>query len=186
MVPLDPESDVFACACEAENHLEGLAGGTAIVKRLAGSVGNFSSDPPEELAKLLAAPDRSVAETLDLLLQAISGLGGTPPWRPGLEAVLDAANMIGRAVHTLTHLFKPEAIYLCGKLSEAGTPFLEEVRVGFTAVPSLNNYTPPIELGRARSETQRRLIMVRGAGMTAVRATWPLMTLADLEEVEFG
>lgn len=186
LVPLKPESEVFACACEAENHLEGLAGGTAIVKRLAASVGSFSTDPPAELAKRLADPDRNVAETLDLLLAAIADTGDSKPWEPGLEAVLDAANMIGRAVHTLVHLFKPEAVYLCGKLSEAGEPFLNQVKEGFGATPALEEYTPPIEFGKARDEVQRRLIMVRGAAMTAVRATWPLITLEDLESIEFG
>lgn len=32
----------------------------------------------------------------------------------------------------------------------------------------------------------RRLIMVRGAAMTAVRATKPLITREDLENIEFG
>lgn len=186
LVPLDPNSETFTCECEAENHLEGLAGGQSIIKRLAASVGNFSTDPPEKLAERLEDPERNVAETLDLLLEAISGADGSEVWRPGLEAVLDAANMIGRAVHTLVHLFRPETVYLCGKLSEAGDSFLTEVEAGFEATPALDNYTPPIELGRARSEVQRRLIMVRGAAMTAVRATWPLITLEDLESLEFG
>lgn len=149
-------------------------------------MGSFSTDPPAELAKRLADPERNVAKTLDLLLEAIADSKDSAPWEPGLEAVLDAANMIGRAVHTLVHLFKPEAVYLCGKLSEAGEPFLDEVKAGFAATPSLEEYRPPIELGKARSEVQRRLIMVKGAAMTAVRATWPLITLEDLESLELG
>ena len=183
LVPLDPQLDVFTCTCDGENHLEGFAGGDAIIRRLSASVGNFEAEPPAGLATLLEDPESSVAETLDALLSAISG---PRPWRPGLEAVLDAANMIGRAIHTLNHLFKPEVVYLCGKLSEAGKPFLSEVEEGLAAIPSLDNYAVPIEFGTVQSEFDRRLIMVQGAAMTAVRATMPLITREDLEDIEFG
>jgi hypothetical protein len=92
--------------------------------------------------------------------------------------------MIGGAVHTLAHLFRPEAIYLCGKLSEAGDPFLDMVEEGLSQPGSLQGYIPVVELGEARSEFKRRLTMVRGAAMTAVRGTKPLITQQDLEELE--
>lgn len=183
LVELDPDSEVFTCGCECQHHLEGLAGGEAIVERLAASTKRFGEEPPERLAELLANPDRNVAETLDELLAAVAG---DEPWQPGLAALRDAAYLVGGAVHTLVHLFKPEAVYICGKLSEAGEPFLEAVEEGFEAVPPLDGYEPPIKLGTAQDEFMRRLIMVRGAAMTAVRATKPLITRADLENIEFG
>jgi glucokinase len=180
LVPLDADNELFTCVCGCYGHLEAMAGGQAIVNRLAASLGDVDPPPPDELAALLEDPQRSLSETLDALLHAISG---ADKWQPGLEAVLDAGHMIGGAVHTLTHLLKPEAVYLCGKLSEAGEPFVEVVREGFRRPGSLQNYSPDIERGDARSEFERRHIMVWGAAMTAVRGTKPLITREDLEEL---
>lgn len=180
LVRLDPDQEVFTCACGCYGHLEAMAGGQGIVNRLVASLGDIDPPPPAELATLLENPQRSLSETLDALLRSISG---KEMWQPGLEAVLDAGHMIGGVVHTLTHLLKPEAVYLCGKLSEAGEPFVEAVRDGFRRPGSLQNYDPEIERGDARSEFDRRHIMVWGAVMTAVRGTKPLITRKDLEEL---
>jgi predicted NBD/HSP70 family sugar kinase len=183
LVPLDPEHGLFACACGCVGHLEAMAGGEAIMKRLVASRDSFASAPPGELAGHLADPNRSVSKTLDVLLGCVEGENR---WEPGREAVLDAAHMIGGAAHTIAHLMKPEVIYLCGKLSEAGDPFLEVVEQGFDAPGCLQNYKPQLKLGKASSEFDRRLIMVRGAAMTAVRGTEPLITLEDLQERQEG
>lgn len=180
LLRLEPDHEVFTCACGCYGHLEAMAGGQGIVNRLAASLDEVDTPPPAELAALLEDPQRSISETLDALLSAISD---RDTWKPGLEAVLDAGHMIGGAVHTLTHLLKPEAIYLCGKLSEAGEPFANVVRDGCRHRGSLQNYDPGIELGDARSEFDRRHMMVWGAAMTAVRGTKPLITREDLEEL---
>lgn len=178
LVRLDPENEIYACVCGCVGHLEAMAGGEAIIKRLTSSLDSVKTPPPDELANLLRDPSRSVSEKLDALLVAISA---PQPWEPGRQAVLDAAHMIGGAAHTLAHLFKPEAIYMCGKLREAGSPFLTMVEAGLGSPGSLENYKPEIALGKSRSEFDRRLIMVRGAAMTAVRGTEPLI---DKEEIK--
>jgi predicted NBD/HSP70 family sugar kinase len=171
LAKLDPTDELFTCVCEHPNHLEAMAGGEAIVRRVSEPVAKLSSRPPRRLAKVLKDPKKTVAAKLDELLKAISG---EAPWEPGLEAVLDAAHMIGGSIHTIAHLLRPEVVYLCGKLSEAGTPFRDMVREGFEELGSLADYEPMIELGEATDEFRRRLIMVRGAAMTAVRETVPL------------
>jgi predicted NBD/HSP70 family sugar kinase len=92
--------------------------------------------------------------------------------------------MLGGAVHTLAHLLKPEAVYVSGKLSEAGDPFLKMVKRGFRDRGSLGNYKPTIDFGDAVGQFERRHIMVQGAAMTAVRGTKPLITQQALEELE--
>jgi len=181
LVPLDPEHSTYDCSCGCIGHLESMAGGEAIVKRILASKESFGEEPPEALAKQLEDPNRSLSETLDALLASIDG---EEPWQPGREAVLDAAHMIGGAAHTLAHLLKPEVIYICGKLSEVGEAFLDLVGKGFDHPGSLENYKPRLELGKASSEFDRRLLMVRGAAMTAVRGTEPLITKDDLAERE--
>lgn len=180
LAELNPDSEIFTCICECYGHLEAMAGGKGIVSRLAASIGDVDPPPPPELAELLGDPHRNLAKTLDALLQAISG---PDAWGPGLEAVRDAGHMIGGMVHSLTHMLKPEAVYICGKLSEAGEPFIEAVREGLLRPGSLENYAPDVERGDARSEFERRHIMVWGAAMTAVRGTKPLITKEDLEEL---
>ena len=181
LVPLDPENDLYHCACDHSGHLEALAGGDGIVRRLAASRKQLEGDPPPPtLDQLLLDTHRDPARTLDALFASI------PDWRPGLEAVLDAAHLIGGAAHSLAHLFKPEAIYVSGKLSEVGDQFIQMVREGFTHAGSLQNYEPPIELGQATTEFDRRRILVMGAAMTAVRATAPLVSREDLELLELG
>lgn len=184
LVPLDPEDELFKCDCGCFGHLEALAGGIAIVRRIEASRRSDLAEPPPELvAEELEQWRSNPARCLEAVLKASFG---SAPWIPGREAVLDAAHMIGGAVHTLTHLLKPEAIFLTGKLSEAGEPFLAMVEEGLRSPGSLQNYEPTIELGEARNEFGRQLILVRGAAMTAVRATKRLISREDLELLEIG
>jgi hypothetical protein len=90
--------------------------------------------------------------------------------------------LIGGAVHTLTHVFRPEAVYLGGKLSEVGKTFLKEVRKGFTECGPLTGYEPKIALGTAGNQFGRRHVMVRGAAMTAVRGTESLVDVEKIKE----
>ena len=176
---LDPEDALFTCVCGGSGHLEAMAGGAAIVKRI--SADTVKPKPPKRLAELLASPDKTVAEKLDGVIKASTR---SRPWKPGAAALSDAARLLGGAVHTVTHMFHPEAVYLSGKLSEAGEPFLLEVKEAFEQLDSISSYSPLIELGTASGAFNRRLIMVRGAAMTAVRSTKPLITKDRLEELE--
>jgi predicted NBD/HSP70 family sugar kinase len=178
---LDPDDEVFTCVCGCPGHLEAMAGGEAIVRRIAKAGNTLKPKPPKRLAKVLNDPDKTVAVKLDAVLKASSG---KRPWKPGQAALVDSARLLGGAVHTITHLFNPEAVYLSGKLSEAGKPFLEEVQEAFEELGSLSNYSPSIELGTATGAFHRRLIMVRGAAMTAVRSTESLVTEKRLKELE--
>jgi len=177
LVPLAGDGPLHTCACGHHGHLEALAGGESIVRRIKSSP-DVSPKPPEELAKLLRNPKASVAEQLDGILGVASG---DDPWEPGRAAVLDAARLIGGAVHTLTHVLRPEAVYVSGKLSEAGDEFLAEVQTGFTACGPLTGYEPKIALGTAADQFGRRHVMVRGAAMTAVRATKSLIPVEEIE-----
>lgn len=177
LIPLSLDNHVYTCACGQLGHLEALAGGAAIVARLKRSPQD-KSKPPAEVAALLASHEASVADQLEEILQASFG---EPAWEQGRAAVLDAAHLIGGAVHTLTHVFRPEAVYLGGKLSEAGQDFLDGVRVGFTECGPLTGYEPQIALGTAASQFGRRHVMVRGAAMTAVRGTQSLLGIEGIQ-----
>lgn len=177
LMPLSVDSPFYACACQHTGHLEALAGGEAIVRRVKQSP-MIEPEPPEDLAELLDDPDASVADQLDGILRA--GFGSSP-WDPAREAVLDAAHLIGGAVHTLTHVLRPEAVYVSGKLSEAGKDFLQSVEDGFMECGSLTEYEPEIELGTVASQFGRRHVMVRGAAMTAVRSTQSLIGVKEIE-----
>lgn len=177
LVPLSLSDSRFECACRHVGHLEALAGGTAIVRRVKEST---DVDPPlpPELAELLANPENGDAEPLDCILRLSKGKDA---WPPGVAAVGDAAHLIGWGIHALTHVVKAEAVYLSGKLSEAGPDFLDEVEKGFHACGPLGGYVPEIALGAASDQEGRRLIMVRGAAMTAARATDSLLEPSEIE-----
>jgi predicted NBD/HSP70 family sugar kinase len=177
LVPLTLDNPLFKCSCQHDGHLEALAGGAAIVRRVRHSP-DVDPKPPAKLAKLLEDPKASVADQLEGIIRSAAA---TKPWEPGREALLDAAHLIGGAIHTLTHILRPEAAYVSGKLSEAGEPFLTEVRKGFTECGPLSGYRPEIALGSAADQFGRRHVMVRGAAMTAVRAT---RSLIDVERIE--
>lgn len=178
LLPLSVEHPAYKCACGQLGHLEALAGGSAIIKRLKHSP-EVAPKPPAALTKLLEDEKANDADVLQAILGAAFG---SPAWKPGRAAVLDAAHLIGGAVHTLTHLFRPEAVYLGGKLSEVGKTFLKEVRKGFTKCGPLTDYEPKIALGTAGSQFGRRHVMVRGAAMTAVRGTESLVDVEKIKE----
>jgi predicted NBD/HSP70 family sugar kinase len=184
--PLNPDDKLFTCSCGCHGHLEAMAGGEAIVRRIASGGDTVEPKVPKQLATVLADQDKTVAEKLDKVLKVSSGDGA---WEPGQAALVDAARLLGGAVHAVAHLFKPEAVYLSGKLSEAGDGFLKETQEAFEDLGSLAGYAPSIDLGTNDLGTgsggfDRRLIMVRGAAMTAVRSTDPLITSERLHELE--
>jgi predicted NBD/HSP70 family sugar kinase len=179
LVPLSLDDPQCKCSCQHLGHLEALAGGEAIVARLRRSP-DIAPPPPPKLAELLESPKASVADMLDEIIRAASRKN---PWMPGRAALLDAAHLIGGAIHTLTHVLCPEAVYVSGKLSEAGIPFLDEVNKGFTEAGPLSGYKPKIDLGTAADQFGRRHVMVRGAAMTAVRATMSLLDVDTIKEM---
>jgi predicted NBD/HSP70 family sugar kinase len=177
LVELSLKDSRFECACRHVGHLEALAGGTAIVRRVKEST-DVAPPPPPELADLLANSESSDADLLDCILRLSKGKDA---WPPGVAAMGDAAHLIGWGIHALTHIVKAEAVYLSGKLSEAGPDFLDEVRKGFHACGPLGGYVPEIAFGAASDQEGRRLIMVRGAAMTAARATESLLVASEIE-----
>lgn len=187
--PLDPEDDdepFFTCVCGCQGHLEAMAGGEAIVRRIECAGDALKPKVPKELAEVLADPEKTVAQKLDKVLKVSTG---EKPWAPGRAALNDSARLLGGGIHSIAHLFKPEAIYLSGKLGEAGEDFLEETKEAFEDIGSLGGYAPSIDLGTNDLGTgngafDRRLIMVRGAAMTAVRSTESLITLERLKALE--
>ncbi len=184
--PLDPDDDLFTCVCGCQGHLEAMAGGEAIVRRIESGADTVKPKVPKQLATVLADPNKTIAQKLDKVLTVSTG---EKPWSPGRAALNDAARLLGGAVHSVVHLFKPEAVYLSGKLGEAGEGFLKETEEAFEDLGSLAGYTPSIELGTNDLGTgsgafDRRLIMVRGAAMTAVRSTESLITLERLKALE--
>ena len=186
LIKLDPEADAFVCGCGQRGHLEGMAGGEAIVRRLASSLDHPKVQPPDQLAEQLTTPIVSYSSALDAILDE---LDKPTPWAPAVAALRDAGYMVGGAVHTLVHLFRPEAVYLTGRLSDAGEPYLKAVRDGFKRTGRLQNYEPMIELGETLDGTDgfgRRLLMVRGAAMTAVRATRSLIWEDELKAMGLG
>ena len=184
--PLDPDDELFTCACGCQGHLEAMAGGEAIVRRIECAGDTVKPKVPKELAAVLADPEKTVAQKLDKVLKVSTG---EKAWAPGQAALNDAAHLLGGAIHSVAHLFKPEAVYLSGKLGEAGEGFLEEAEEAFEDLGSLGGYAPSIalgtnDLGTGSGAFDRRLIMVRGAAMTAVRSTEPLITLDRLKALE--
>jgi len=178
LLPLSVEHPVYKCACGQLGHLEALAGGSAIIGRIKHSPG-IDPAPPDDVAKLLKDEKANDADVLGAILDASFG---SPAWEPGRAAVLDAARLIGCSIHTLTLVFRPEAVYLGGKLSEAGNSFLKEVKASFTKCGPLTGYEPKIALGTAGSQFGRRHVMVRGAAMTAVRGTESLVDVKEIAE----
>ena len=178
LLPLSIDHPVYKCACGQLGHLEALAGGSAIIKRLKHSPG-IDPEPPKAVAEALKDEK---ANDADVLQEILAAAFGPTAWKPGRAAVLDAAHLIGSSIHTLTLVFRPEAVYLGGKLSEAGNSFLEEVQSAFTKCGPLTGYEPKIALGTAGSQFGRRHVMVRGAAMTAVRNTESLVDVEKIKE----
>lgn len=183
---LDSDDGRFSCICGCQGHLEAMAGGEAIVRRIEEGSDAVRPKLPKQLDTVLRDPDSTLPEKLDTVLKVSTG---NRAWKPGQAALVDAARLLGGAVHSITHLLKPEAVYLSGKLSEAGEEFLAEIQDSFESFGPLNSYTPTIELGTNDLGTgsrffDRRLIMVRGAAMTAVRSTSPLITDEQLRALE--
>lgn len=183
---LDSDDGWFSCICGSQGHLEAMAGGEAIVRRIEEGSDTVKPKVPKRLATVLRDPAKTLPEKLDKVLRVSTGKRA---WKPGQAALVDAARLLGGAVHSITHLFKPEAVYLSGKLSEAGEDFLTEIQDAFEDLGPLNAYTPTIDVGTNDLGTgsrgfDRRLIMVRGAAMTAVRSTTPLITDERLRALE--
>ena len=97
------------CSCGQLGHLEALASGTAIARRVREQGG-------------LTQPASSSEATAEEI--AAAARGGDPVARSVLQA---AAHALGIALAGLVHTFNPERIILGGGVARAGAPFLEDV-----------------------------------------------------------
>lgn len=149
------------CKCQGFCHLEAYAGGDAIVGRIL------------ELEKRKKDPGFDRDAALPLQLDEVMRLAqlGREPHR---QVVMDAGAFVGYAVNTLIHLFNPERVLICGKLSEMGESFLEAIReecqdqkLLFGAVDQI------VDLGAGSNLEERRRISVGGAVTTALRKVKP-------------
>jgi len=148
------------CKCQGFCHLEAYAGGDAIVERILEL--QKRKDPGFE-------KDAPLPVQLDEAMKLARE--GREPHR---QVVMDAAALVGYAINTLIHLFNPERVLICGKLSEMGEPFLKAIReecrdqkLLFGAVDQI------IDLGAGNDLEERRRISVGGAVTTALRKAPP-------------
>jgi predicted NBD/HSP70 family sugar kinase len=144
------------CKCGGWSHLEAFAGGDAIVGRIlevekSKNVG-FSRDAPLPV---------QLDEAMKLALEGR---------RPHVDVVMDAATLTGYAMNTLIHLFNPERLLICGKLSEMGDPFLQAIREECQDQGLLfGDARQIVDLGAGRNVEERRRISIGGAVTTALR-----------------
>jgi predicted NBD/HSP70 family sugar kinase len=138
------------CRCSRVGHLEAYAGGQAIVKRSAGSGG---ADAPTDLGAVI---ESALAD---------------PKGRERL-VVEEAGAMLGIAVNSLIHIFNPQMVLVCGKLSEMGE-VLSEAIIEECRSQGLIFGDPAdvVRLGSGVDETERRRFGMRGAVTTALRKT---------------
>jgi len=112
---VDPSAPL--CGCGQHGHLESLASGPAIGRRMA-----------ELLAELTGAETRGEAYSASQVGQAASG--GDPI---ALRVIEDAGTIIGKHLASLVHAFDPERIVLGGGVSRLGEMILEPIRDAFAA-----------------------------------------------------
>jgi predicted NBD/HSP70 family sugar kinase len=143
------------CRCGVFGHLESYAGGDALLERF---------EPPAGRARRGSRRRRS-PWTLDAFFKL--AVEGREPYAP---AIKDSAALIGIAANTVINLFNPEVVLICGKFSELGAPFLEEVRHECGSHGLLyGNPERLVRMGTGTSAEDRRRIGVRGAVTSALR-----------------
>jgi predicted NBD/HSP70 family sugar kinase len=156
---LIPLSELGMCRCHQPGHLEAYAGGQALVTRLERSGTTFRSDSLNEQAG-------------ELMDKAAKGD------KRCVAALRDSGTLIGRAAHSLIHIFNPERLLVCGRLSEAGKPFLDAVIEGCIDQGCLiGKPRKTIRLGTRAESLSRREITASGAASIALHATEPALVL---------
>jgi glucokinase len=111
---VDPSAPL--CGCGQYGHLESLASGPAIGRRMA------------ELQAELGGGNRGEAFSASQVGRAASG--GDPI---ALRVIEDAGTIIGKHLASLIHAFDPERIVLGGGVSQLGEMILEPIRHAFAA-----------------------------------------------------
>jgi glucokinase len=109
------QSDGPRCSCGQPGHLEALASGTAIARRVREQGG---------LAKPSAGGEATTEEI------AAAARAGDPA---ALSVLQSAALALGTALAGLVHTFNPERILLGGGVARAGDFFLQEVETNLRA-----------------------------------------------------
>jgi predicted NBD/HSP70 family sugar kinase/DNA-binding CsgD family transcriptional regulator len=145
------------CKCKGFNHLEAYAGGDAIVERILGLNSGRKNSGPSRSAPLPVQLDEAMALARE----------GRQPHR---DVIMDAAALVGYGVNTLIHLFNPERVLICGKLSEMGASFLEAIQDECQDQGLLvGDAQQIVDLGAGTNIEERRRISVGGAVTTALR-----------------
>ncbi|HET6997088.1 MAG TPA: ROK family protein [Solirubrobacterales bacterium] len=148
------------CKCGGWSHLEAFAGGDAIVRHILELEGGGRTSLNRD-----APPPAQLDEAMEL------ARAGHPLYA---EAIMDAAAMVGYGINTLIHLFNPERVLICGKLSEMGQPFLRAIVEECQDLGLLfGDAKQIVELGAGSDVQERRRISVGGAVTTALQKTTP-------------
>lgn len=142
------------CQCGKWGCLESFAGGDAIVRCIFDHADNADIDPKS-------------SATTKLTEAVLHAQGGR---EPHIDVFLEAASMVGLAINTLVHLFNPQKVLVCGKLSELGEQFLGAIRAECQKQGMLfGKARDLILLGTGSTVDERREISVGGAVATALR-----------------
>lgn len=152
------------CQCGQLGHLEAFVGGEALLDRIA------------KIRRRRAA-DGSLATRMERAIKLA---------REGDElhsrVFADAAALIGVGVNALIHVSDPEVVLITGRLSELGDEFLKGIRDECHAQGSLyGDVRQRIHLGICTTTEDRRRTAIRGAAITALRATPPRIRHATIE-----
>jgi predicted NBD/HSP70 family sugar kinase len=143
------------CQCGGWGHLEAFAGGDAIVRRI------LEIEPDKADISPDATPTAQLSEAIG---HALAGR------QPHEKVFTEAAALVGLAINTVAHLFNPQRVFVCGKLSEAGKPFLKAIQTECQNHNLLFGKAKTlIELGTGSTVEERREISVGGAVATALR-----------------
>jgi glucokinase len=140
------------CSCGQPGHLEALASGTAIARRVreAGGLSAPSSTPGEVTAEAVAAAAR----------------GGDPV---AVEAMRFAARAIGVALAGLAHIFNPERFILGGGVARAGESFFRDVERNLHASLMDPFYGEGLQVLPSELEDEAALL----GGLTLVQTSSP-------------
>ncbi|MEX0788870.1 MAG: ROK family protein [Anaerolineales bacterium] len=112
---VDPSGPM--CGCGQPGHLEALASGPALAQR---AWERIRSGEPSSLQQEISEDSGLTAEQVGRAAQAGDGLAR--------RIVRETADLIGRHLASLVHIFNPEVIVLGGGVTHIGPLFLDAVR----------------------------------------------------------
>jgi glucokinase len=105
------------CGCGQLGHLESMASGPAIGRRMAQQLAKQSGAPLDQTLELTAADVGQAAIECNALAQ---------------QVVQEAGTIIGKHLASLVHAFDPDRIVLGGGVSQLGDLILEPIRAAFS------------------------------------------------------